>query len=78
MNQLRMNEINDQISYPDGKIYWDNGKGYTSKLIQNLYKNGYRASVSGCVHYLYDDKGNKVTTAFSWPGLLLNTAIVMR
>jgi len=70
--------MNSQIPYEDGKIIWEPNKGFTSKLIKNLYSHGYRASTSGCLHFLYDDKGHKVTQAYSWEGLLLNTAIAMR
>ena len=78
MKQIQIDTMNEQILYDDGKIIWEAGKGYTSKLMKALYSHGYRASQGGVLHYLYDDKGHKVTQAYSWPGLLLNTALVMR
>jgi len=63
-------------TYEDAKIFNTNS-GYTSKLIQRLYSFGYRAGVSGCVHTLYDDRGIKVCTAYSWPSLLMTAAKVL-
>jgi len=77
MQPYQIENLNKGVSYPDGKIIVEYGS-YTSKLIQTLYKNGWRVVISGCVHTLYDDKGSKVTTAYSWPGLLHNAAIIMR
>ena len=48
--------------------------GFTSDLIQNLFKIGYRAGVSGIVHTLYDDNNRKICSAYSWIGLLMITA----
>ncbi len=78
MNALQIDELNKEIPYEDGKIVWEAGKGYTSKLMKRLYECGYRASLSGCIHTLYDDNGHKVTDGYSWQGLLKNTALVMR
>jgi len=69
---------NEQINFEEGKIYFAPGKGYTSKLMERLYSMGYRATTAGIMHYLNDEKGHKVTTAYSWEGLLLQTAILMR
>lgn len=69
--------INEQISYNEGKIY-NSGRGYTSELIKRLYDNGYRASTSGIMHYLYDNEGRKVLTAYTWIALLKQTAILFR
>ena len=78
MTEEQINNLNNQISYEHGKIYNDLNKGFTSKLMQELGQYGYRASTSGAMHYLHDDKGRQVTHAGTWEGLLLNTAIVMR
>jgi hypothetical protein len=77
MNQKQIDEMNKEITYEDGKIFWEGCKGYTSNTIKYLFQCGYRAGVIGCVHSLYDMDGNKVTSAYSWPGLLLNTAKIM-
>lgn len=53
-------------------------KGITSNTIQDLYKIGWRASTSGCMHYLYDNNGKKVLTAYSWKGLLIEAEKLMR
>jgi Tat protein secretion system quality control protein TatD with DNase activity len=53
-------------------------KGETTKTMQDLYKIGWRASTSGCMHYLYDSDNKKVLTAYSWKGLLLETEKLMR
>jgi hypothetical protein len=53
-------------------------KGITSDTIENLYKIGWKASTSGCMHYLYDNNGKKVATAYSWKGLLYEAEKLMR
>lgn len=69
--------LNNEIGYDEGKIY-NSGRGYTSELIQSLYKNGYRATTSGIMQYLYDNEDRKVITAYSWIDLLKQTAILFR
>jgi len=69
--------INEQIGYNEGKIY-HSGRGYTSELIKRLYDKGYRASTSGIMHYLSDNEGKKVLTAYTWIDLLKQTAILFR
>ena len=54
--------LNDQISYEEGKIYWEHCKGYTSDLMKRLMKQGYYAVKE------------EVVTGYSWEGLLFNTA----
>ena len=78
MNANQIAELNQAITYNDGKIVWENGKGYTSETMKYLYKCGYRASTSGIMHYLYDAENNKVATSYSWVGLLAETARIMR
>ncbi len=53
-------------------------KGITSKTIQALYKVGWKASVSGCVHILKDESGKEVLTAYSWVSLLNKVESLMR
>ena len=78
MNQIQIDSLNNKIGYTDGKIINEPGKGYTSQLMKNLYGFGYRATVNGIVHTLYNDKGEKVTSGYSFIDLLYNTAIVLR
>jgi len=77
MTPAQIEKLNEQISYPNGKIIWEANKGYTSETMQYLHKCGYRATTSGAMHYLYDSEGNKVTSAYSWVGLLFETAKIM-
>lgn len=77
MNQQQIEKMNSQISYNDGKIFWNENKGYTSKTMQYLYQCGYRATTSGIMHYLNDNEGNRIAQAYSWEGLLLETAKIM-
>ena len=74
MNALDINKMNEQISYDEGKIYWENLKGHTSDLIKRLHKQGYITVKSGAIHILKDKEGKEVTTGYSWEGLLLNVA----
>jgi hypothetical protein len=53
-------------------------KGQTTTTIQDLYKLGWRASTSGCMHYLYDNNNKKVLTCYSWINLLKETEKLMR
>jgi len=53
-------------------------KGQTTQTIQDLYKIGWRASKSGCMHYLYDNNNKKVLTCYSWNDLLQQTEKLMR
>jgi len=70
--------LNKEIPYEDGKIYWEANKGYTSNTMKYLYKCGYYVTISGCIHTLYDMEYKKVTFGYSWEDLLFNTAIAMR
>ena len=53
-------------------------KGQSSKTIQYLYKLGWRASKSGCMHYLCDNNNKKVLTCYSWSDLLEQTEKLKR
>ena len=78
-NSETVQSLNNQISYPDGKMFYILGQGYTSKLMQRLYSLGWMVwSGIGEERILKDDKGRKVTSGNSWPELLKNTAIAMR
>lgn len=77
MRYTQVEKMNEEITFADGKIKWENGKGYTSETMKYLYQCGYRAVTSGVLHILYDNENKEVTTAYSWEGLLLNTAKIM-
>jgi len=77
MTPSQIENMNKQITYNDGKIFWNVNKGYTSKTMQYLYQCGYTATKSGIMHYLNDSEGNRIATAYSWEGLLLETAKIM-
>ncbi len=74
-NQIEI--INEQIKYNDGKIFFELNKGYTSNTMKYLYQCGYRAATSGVIHTLYDSDNKAVCKAYSWLGLLQETAKVM-
>jgi hypothetical protein len=77
MKPIDIEKMNKEITYNDGKIKWEAGKGYTSETMKYLYQCGYRASTSGIMHYLNDSEGNKIAQSYSWLGLLLETAKIM-
>ena len=74
MNESQIENMNKNISYEEGIIYWEQNKGYTSKLIKRLHKQGYTTVKSGAIHILKDKEGKEMLTAYSWPGLLFETA----
>lgn len=74
MNELQINEMNNKITYQEGKIYWEHCKGHTSDLIKRLHKQGYTTVKSGAVYILKDKEGKEMLTAYSWEGLLFKTA----
>lgn len=76
-SQMDIDKLNSQISYKDGKITWEPNKGWTSHTMKYLYQCGYRTTTSGIIHTLYDMEGKKVTSAYSWIGLLFETAKIM-
>ncbi len=81
MNTLQLNSFNAdlfRLGYNSKHIRFEDGKGYTSDLMQNLFKHGWQSVKSGAIHILKDDEGHQVTTAGSWVELLYNTAKVMR
>jgi hypothetical protein len=78
MSEIRVQQTNEKIGYPEGKIFWEPLKGWTSQLMKNLYKQGYRACKSGSAHILKDKQGTEVCKGYSWEGLLLEAALIMR
>ena len=77
MTQTQIEKMNSQINYADGKIKFEEGKGYTSETMKYLYQCGYTATTSGIMHYLNDMEGKRIASAYSWEGLLLETAKIM-
>ena len=78
MNELDINKMNEQIGYEEGKIYWEHCKGHTSNLVKRLLKNGYTVIKSGAIYIMKNQDNKQITTGYSWEGLLLNIAVVMR
>jgi hypothetical protein len=78
MSQSEIEKLNEKIPYEDGKIFWAHCKGYTSKVISNLLKTGWKATKSGAVYILRDKSGKEVLTAYSWEYLLFNAAMLIR
>jgi len=74
MNELELKKWNEKISYEEGKIYYSEGNGYTSKLIQRLHKQGYTSIKEGSVHCLKDKDYKEVCTGTSWVTYLYNVA----
>ena len=77
MTQQQANELNNQISYQSGKLYYDPNKGWTTETMQYLFKCGYTASNSGAMHYLEDADGSIIASAHSWIDLLFQTSKIM-
>ena len=77
MNLTQIDQLNSQINYADGKIKFEEGKGWTSETMKYLYQCGYRATTSGIMHYLNDNEGKRIAAAHSWLYLLLETAKIM-
>ncbi|MFA7157589.1 MAG: hypothetical protein WC123_07905 [Bacilli bacterium] len=74
MNGENIEQLNANISYEEGKIYWDYCQGYTSELIKRLLKSGYIAVKAGAIYILKNPENEEIITGYSWPGLLFNTA----
>ena len=74
MNGFDIEKLNDKITYQEGRIYWEHCQGYTSDLIKKLHKLGYTTVKSGGVYILKDKEGKEMLTAYSWEGLLFETA----
>jgi hypothetical protein len=74
MNDFKMDELNSKISYEEGKIFWDYNRGYTSQLMKRLMQQGYTAVRAGAIYILKNPDNEEVITAYSWEGLLFETA----
>lgn len=71
---LNVNEVNERIDSEEGKIYWDQRKGYTSKLMSRLLQSGYYYVIDGKEITLKDRDGDDVVKSYSWKGILFNVA----
>jgi len=70
-------ELNDQITYEEGKIYQVEGIGYTSALMKRLLSIGWEISYNE-EFILLDPAKNKVVKAKNFNQLLFKTAQAMR
>jgi len=72
-------QINDQITYAEGKIYQVEGIGYTSALMKRLLSIGWEISCNEKWEYiLLDPAKNKVVRDKNFNQLLFKTAQAMR
>lgn len=60
MNQLQVNEINDNISFEEGKIYWKPNKHWTSELMENLIGLGWSIKEFRGLVDIYDNEDNRI------------------
>lgn len=72
-------QLNDQITYEEGKIYQVEGIGYTSTLMKRLLSIGWEISCNEKWEYiLLDPMKNKVVKDKNFNRLLFKTAQAMR
>ena len=77
MLDMHIEDFNKEITTEEGKIYFHSGKGYTSKLVQRLRREGFYVSKQNAVYCFSDKQGKQITSAFSWERLLVNIAKIM-
>ena len=78
MNEMDLMKVNENISYDAGKIYFKDGHNYTSKLLDELYEQGYKTVRKGSVIMVKDPQGNELCSGYSRIDMLLNLAKTMR
>ena len=78
MNEIELEKFNKDITYEDGKIYWAEGKNYTSKLWENLKSNGYTTRSCRGFHILYDNNKNTIVETYGWLNALKELSVKMR
>ena len=78
MNEMDLIKVNKSITYETGKIYFKEGHNYTSKLWEQLYKEGYRTVRKGSVIMVKDPSGNELCSGYNRIDMLLNLAKTMR
>ena len=78
MNEMDLIKVNENISYNAGKIYFRDGHNYTSKLMEQLLKEGYKTVKKGSVIMVKDPEGNELCSGYNRIDMLLNLAKTMR
>jgi len=73
MNQLDLDKINNNL-YEEGKIYWEEGKNYTSKLLESLLSFGYKVKCVNGISSLYDREGFEVAYGMTRVQFLVDVA----
>ena len=76
MTQNDVDKLNEGISYPEGKIFWINGHGWSSKLWQSLWADGWRSFKSPAgIYSAKDSVGNIISQGYlSMAGMLADIA----
>lgn len=75
MNSRVAEEVNQEINFEEGKIYWADGKGWTSKLLKEITKKGFYVIQAGSVYELKNKEGVTICNGYSWIGLLRNVSL---
>ena len=78
MNEKDLIKVNENISYEAGKIYFKDGYNYTSKLMEQLFKQGYKTVRKGSVIMVKDPSDNELCSGYNRIDMLLNLAKTMR
>ena len=63
MDQIEIDKINKTIAYQDGKIYLNENNEWTSKLWEQMLKNGWRLEEDSEMVIVKNEYGNTVFTA---------------
>lgn len=59
MNELQVNKINDKL-YDDAKIFWKDGKNWSSKLWENLKLIGWKMEITRTMFVKIKDSNNNI------------------
>jgi hypothetical protein len=78
MNELIMNNYNAKITYNRGRIFYEWNKGFTSQLIKDLRKIGYKTVKKGSIYCLLDKDNIEIVNGFNWIEFLYNVSVIMR
>ena len=79
MSEFSVSVLNRDILYPEGKIYWEEGKNWTSDLFKKLYSLGWRTSSQKGIVTLYNAEGDLVISSLLGRcNMLYELAILMR
>ncbi|MOA32200.1 hypothetical protein D3C78_1534010 [compost metagenome] len=61
MTEEQVSNLNEAITYEEGKIYWVNNKNWSSKLWERLYVLGYKmTSHQSGLTDIYDNNNQKI------------------